>query len=319
MKKLLTLVLLISTGIAHASYELMLAVDSTSRVIRRYDPISGASFGSFGQGLLNIPADVVANADGTAWVLEHVSNRYRLKLFNYSTGTLLRTLTEPTQLSFGFATNNSQLALFNQSFLVTEGGALGNNEVVSEFGPAGSFVRAVGPTAPAPVIGAAVSSDGRFLYRSSGNNIDIIGTGSTTPVLGTVTQGSSVRHLAIRGDELFSVNHAGELTSYTISSTGLLALNRRVTITGFLPNTAHGLAIGHDRMIFVGGTDLANANNGRVVRVDARSFDVLGAFSTPGLTSGLRGMDMVVAPEPGTLLALGVGLAALIRRRRKSS
>lgn len=310
-------------GAAHASYELLFAVDSTAKVVRRYDPITGTSLGTFGQGLLNTPASVVANSDGTAWVLETIGSAdrsVRFKLFNYSTGTLLRVVSTSLQ-NWGFASADAQLAVLGNRLIASEGGVNLDGSFVVEWDQSGNRVRYHGGTSTTPMIGVAIGNGGQHVYRAMGTKIYWNGindpSDNSNNALGTVTQGANIRHLVTVGSELYSINQAGALTRYSIAANGALTQTGSVTLTGFSTSSTHGIAVGHDRTIFVGGTDLATPTNGRILRVDGRTLDILGAVNTVGLSSGLRGMDLVVAPEPGTMAALAVGVAALLRRRKR--
>lgn len=73
-------------------------------------------------------------------------------------------------------------------------------------------------------------------------------------------------------------------------------------------------AYGHDNRVYVGG--ISTAGSGAIMTFDTSMNRVSNPWVVSGTTS-IVSMATVVAPEPGTMIALGAGLVALLRRKKR--
>lgn len=321
-------VLLCSAGLAPSvraqsgTYEMMAVVDQTNRIVRRIDPVTGTSYGSFGAGYLNLPSGIALRGD-LAYVLDTIDpsaiSGGRIRVFNYSTGVFLRSITLGG--NWGVASGLSQLKLVGANYLVTDAsntnGAQSYRDYYSSTGASLSFFGGLGNTN----FGAEELISSNLFYSGIQNSItwSSATTNSTSFTgLGSVSSpGTNIQLLRVE-NTLYALNRTNSLIRrMAIQAGGSLVDQGTIALTGFAPNSLSGLARGHGNVLYVNGLDAANPANGRIVRLDGLTGDFYGVV--PGTYSpGLRSMDTVIAPEPGTLLALGVGLAALVRRRRSA-
>jgi len=104
-----------------------------------------------------------------------------------------------------------------------------------------------------------------------------------------------------------------------LTPTGFISFHTHVALAGFGTTVMPSLVPGHTGY-FVVGQDSTTSTN---LRMDG--YSTMGALlhqtQTPGYTfaSSNFGADNIVAPEPGTMIAIGVGLAAMLKRRKKTS
>lgn len=143
----------------------------------------------------------------------------------------------------------------------------------------------------------------------------VSGPTTLTGISGTFTMGS-VTHFA--GQDFFIIRDAantrlyrGTGTSYSFSAANL---NSLFSTTASTPS----VVAGHENLYVIG--ESSTTGRTRIVRfgVSATSGSTLlmnnfevNFTPEPGMNAGI-----VVAPEPGTMLALGAGLAAVLRRRK---
>jgi len=85
------------------------------------------------------------------------------------------------------------------------------------------------------------------------------------------------------------------------------------SLTGFAANKL-GYSTGHDFLYMTGALD-SDPNAKRIGYMNSQLFNTGSTFGGSKLRKPVA-LASVVAPEPGTLLALGTGLAVLVHRRR---
>jgi hypothetical protein len=154
-------------------------------------------------------------------------------------------------------------------------------------------------TAPSPF--GVMLHQGDLLVSSSSANDDIHRyTLSGTP-LGTFHNSTSLNFA-----EQMTYNQNGDILVAAFSSNAIVGLN---------PNTGAFIgsfaASGARGVYQLGNGNLLWSNAG-----GAHIFDFGTMSSTQVYAGGGRYLDLMVVPEPGTMAALGVGLALLARRRR---
>lgn len=305
------------------SYELMLVVDQTNKVIRRMDPISGAQLGSFGTGYLNEPSDVKV-VGNVAYVLDRTLpvtlGNTRIRRFNYSTGLFLGTTALPGA-EWGLSAAESSFVVLPSGFLYADANPVGSTVVSHHlFDGTFSFYQGSGPGG-FRYRGVAYDPTSGMVYRAGGGAIrwSLFGTLITNDAaIGSISTGATTRSMLRVGRRMYVANASdARLDVFDIATDGSLSALSPISVPGFAANSLSGLAMGHGNVMYVSGQDGANSSVGRITRVDTATGEVYGAVTAPGLGT-VRGMDVIVAPEPGTLAALGGGLALLLRRRKRA-
>lgn len=304
------------------SYELLAVVDQSNRVIRRFDPISGNSLGTFGSGYLTSPSGIQLR-NGLAYVLDHSGaaalGNARVKVFNYSTGLFLQS--SPLSAAWGFAWNDSTLKLEGTSYAVSDANPFNGSSYVTVYDSSGNpLVYQGGVNAPSPVIySSELSANGLIRYRSFNGSIAWLTSSQTTfsnALTGTVVSAGINSQLLRVDSTLYALNSTNSLIRrFSIAGNGALSETGTIALPGFQANSLRGLARGHGNTLYVSGQDGTTVTSARILKLDGLTGDLYNAITLPGV-GAVRSMDTVIAPEPGTLLAMGVGLAALARRRR---
>lgn len=301
---------------AHATFDMMLLGDNTTagnqRVVR-YDPINRVVLGSFGQGFLNdnIVDIAVDQATNRAFVVQDTGG---VRVFNYNTGEYLSS----------FAPNS---AYNNISFDSTLGHLIFANG-------SGGF-----------------TNPGRT-YNTSGSVVGSMVGNMSTAGIRHPSGGSFFASWGVNGADVVAIRHTNATSASPLATTGAYTFaSGNAPVQGlFVGNSFLGLAkIGTDLRIysvltdpgnFVGGPvsaldlgaatgsfyDMANGHGSLIYVQDGNKISTismspnvmnLGTQTLSFATSAnIRGMAMVVAPEPATLISLGIGIGAMIRKRR---
>jgi len=280
---------LVAPGFGFGSYELLCVTDYNNHVVRRFDGVTGASLGSFGgPGRMLNPTGIALDATtGLAYVANSTSKV--IQVWNYSTGVLQR--------QFEVSSNVTQVTRLSSGDLM-----MATNSGLHVYSTDGAFVTTF---ASGLINGAVEAPDGSIWYGVSGGGTQIyrtnFGAGPASISLGAYLP---FRQMAVVGDQVV-------LGAGTASNDAVYAVNwstYSITSSG-LTSPAYGVAKGHS-----GNYYLAQSNS-----IIAGNTAFLGTHSAPfGVVPGgfYFSMDSVVAPEPGTLLAVGLGLLVSVRRRK---
>lgn len=291
---------------AHASFDLVLVLDQNSRSVHRYDGDTGTYLGriqiSTSTTMRNMGVDQANNR-------VYVSDSLGLHAYNYNTGA--------HQFSVFASTSVSDIAFRPNGTLIR--GSTGSSvlfELTSQNG-SGAWVATttsfpisanlVGVAAESDTVASAITSAGRYFRASSSSVLNDFSFPAGT-----------YADLNARGNQamLFEPG-AGLVRTFTLSNP-LGASANNISSTVLSPTSG---AFGHDNIRYIVGQNPANAAQGIVARMAATTSGTIvnSAFLTFGtgqLTSPIA-VQTVLAPEPGTMAALGLGLAALLRMRRR--
>jgi len=315
-------VMVVTSVPAAASYELSLIYDVDNRQILRYDPISNRALGSFGTGLMGYYGNAVKLAldpvrAGTVATL-NVSGSVRW--FDYSTGEVVET-TDLTP-NGGFVQADSFHILRDGGMMATTSSGV---RVYDRNGvPRFDFTGYVGYT----TIDAIPLANGTFL--SLERNVSGSGYGYSLfrrDVGGTYTDGlfgwrtsslsTHLRRLTTDGNEIFATGTDGVYPSMAAARfSGATFVNRSYGLTMMASGMPSAVSLLHEGSgIFLarGTADSLNTRY-RVDRMETSAFN----DATMPYSQNLGDIVTVVAPEPGTIIAMGVGLAVLVRRRRRA-
>lgn len=315
--------LLATTAFAHASFEMLLIGDNSGGTFKvtRYDPVSRLSLGSFGLGILNHRVRDVA-VDQTRNKAFVLSDGGRVNAFNYNTGEWLGAASMGSSNYLAIAYNaGSDTLTFGEGF---GSGANGGIQVMnSNLTPTGvSFPSTFISTAPIQRPGSTnyfmhtLASNSPFnpatrVWDATGNLLD----NQVGPDAWNGTNG--VRDSAFVGNAMYGliVDAAGTSNTLVSSSVTATTLGLPSVVSSFTSIGSGGatrsLSVGHNGLMWV------------KVGNELRSYHQINGFSAPTILSGsntdLTGMAIIVAPEPGSLFALGLGAFLCVRRRTISS
>lgn len=304
-KSLLVFALVGVAQLSLASYELALVADFWGKKIDRYDPVSGAYLGSFGGNFLVNPSDVsVDQTNGLAYVADQGDSR--MSVFNYSTGELVRTYV--TAGSY-FVTN-----LSNGDHLV---GSYGPNDT-RRYNAAGTLLQTI-VTNGIYVEGHAQTADGSVWYLNGGGTKSLHrGTVGSATISGSlwnlVGTASLPAFLSSQGSQLAAMDYnsgtSHRLFSWQTSGASVTSESSILFATSTAEQGA-GTSIGHGGAVY--GMTTTGVISTMHRWLPGSSFT---SRFTLSQTQYAQGMALVVAPEPGGFLALGLGAAVLLRRRK---
>jgi len=306
---------------AMASYELLM-IPAADKTIRRIDPISGVSLGSLGTpaGTKFIQAD---KSSGVAYVYAQNSifRQY------YSTGERLNTYNVGNATDIALSPDGSTLLVMNGTTIsrrnALTGSVISTQTLTAPYGTAasltylsptllgvgsrwmpGSFEYPVASSADASTL-ASIGAFGAGSGRNSPVTIGKVGFAS-------LADGRS--RVLVPG----RFSDGGIIFGNTVfNSAGINVSAFSFTVFGFSTDSTKQLAVvpSHSGFYVIGADP---ANNTRVLELDGETLVVLSertyGFALP---DGRFAPSIVVAPEPGTMIALGLGLAGIVARRRR--
>lgn len=304
------------SAFSQASFELVLAVDQTNHCIHRYDGDSGAYLGNFGglrldaagYGPFGMALDQTRNK-------VYVGTNAGIKSFNYNTGEYLNTIQAPNGLNFGFSvfSNGDLLTNINTTVqrISSTTGALIQTFNLSAGGLQGTALSA-----------AVDENDNVFIVDtitgSGTNNAKIdrfLGNGTYLSSTGFYTQRAvnNFQQMQARGGHLIcgddTTGHYTAMT-YTAGSMGSPFQN---FYSSDMTQTL-GVAMGHGDIRYHSGPGPSGAS--RIV-INTETGGPANILPTPQIpANAMRQICVVVAPEPGSLLGLGLGLLVISRRKK---
>ena len=315
---LLAITVAISTR-ASASFELGLF--GTSNLVYRYDVENHIMLGSFGQGkITGLRAVVGQQSTGEAFVL-HAGGK-GVAVFDYSTGSYKR------GMGFGALSSYNHVSLGISGTLLASGGYSSTQEFATYDVNTGGLLAvrtlAAGQTALDFIqmpngfyYGLAkrpnTSTSGSFEYLL----LTYTSTG-TTPInafsLGSRTLPDIYKTLISSGNQF---NYAGEFntpSSNYLAQTGGSIAQLNTWSTPFSTSGTFATAYGHANQIYT--FRRWSTATYEMVTWDPSINTFSGSMNITALPDNLVDGHIVLAPEPGSMAALALGLGAISRRRR---
>ena len=305
---------------AHASFELVMVADKGTKSIHRFDGSSGVYLGSFGGGFLsNVESFVINQEEGLAYVGDE--NLGRIRVFNYNTGVLVRDLTLNVNgflQSLGIAANGN---LYN--------GYSSPSQIFSPTGAAlgGSFLFNVAGNTGVAMASASHRSGRQFVASYDANlgpNSALQISPGPSPMVVKSAEVSNMGNyvvptqLAIQNDRGIWLSSNGTARTFSTNAAGsTVTFNSFSTMNSLLAGSTFGVGFGHGDALYVSGRNSGNTS-GVIMRTIYGSNANLSTFGA-GILQNPGMVQVVVAPEPGTMLAIGAGLAFLSRRRKKAA
>lgn len=321
-------VVLAACGSAVASFDLILATQTynlptgpSHTVITRWDPVNQLALGYFvAPGIISSSRLMLDPArPGVVTGATAISGGLRFNSFEYSTGNYLGQST----LSLSGVTLTSIDPLSGGSFFIT--GLSSGSPFARIISSTGAIIRSyVLPSGTLGVVDAFLGSDGvaHVLTRQAGT------TSNDRYTLTSHASGSSAIAASVTLSDnttLASTNIVRQGNVLAIG-TNTFALRNVVTISGTTlgtPTLPGGFTTvtrrvlgGHDNMLhgigFESATTRTFISTGLIDTLSGNTY----FYSTSAAYGDVFDAVVVVAPEPGTMIALGAGLAMILRRKR---
>ncbi len=311
------------SGAAFASFDLMLIPNATDGY-SRFDPINRVGLGTIFMSTARNVTAVAARPDG---LFSYNGGTQRI---NWSTG---ERLSIPSLSSSAYNLSENGLRYARVSGGQLQLGAIPlNSDPTTSASTSLSFsvvsATELGPdrwiaygTSAAGLVAQVINDAGQTISAVS----TLIASGSLTN--GTVGQGTVVRRAT---DRYFAIpyrdnNGAHRLGSASVSLNGaLIGAAVSQTLGGFSiinANTTLAATRGHTGL-FVVGADATTPTSARIAEFDdSPTYFTVTSYTTSAFSpvvSGRWQMANIIAPEPGTMIALGAGLVAILRRRKKA-
>lgn len=306
--------LIVATTAAHASFDLMLLPD-TNGGVTRYDPVNRVRLGNFASGNPTAWHSVnLTNTSGEVYLTGNANYR-----FDYGTGTMIGSSAFPV----GITTSNLDGSRFVETFSTTFYTYNSSMGAINSFAP-------VGPTM---LSGLSLATDRlAMMVIDAGSNVIVrVRNDATTALVSTTLASTAIINNA-SAMTLMSTNSNFSTIRYGFFNGGnltvqLLTVNLNTlstsvtssqTLTGYASTATVSIMRAHDGY-WVVGRDSTTPSLTRITGISGVGT-VYTSYTTSDVsvpTSRWVGAN-VVAPEPGTMAALGIGVAALLRRRRKA-
>lgn len=292
-----------AAGFASASFDLILVSDSSKKVIHRYDGDSGTYLGSFGAGFIGTAFGMALDQPNNTVV---VTTTFGTSAFDYNTGVHLWTNTN-FSATFDMAFSGSTLARSNAgtstvAFATLNGSPQFATSQTNYSGPTGLWT------------GIGVDSSGRYLAtNSTTGQVSRWTSGSTAAPTATSAVVNIDGGLSARGSLCLGLTATGSMVA--IDTNTMAAVNGGVPSQGAF-TSAVDTAFGHGNVAWglgtAGGVQILQSYN---KSNSSNTYSAAGRYSLTQVGAA-QGMVVVVAPEPGSLAALGLGLVVLLRRRK---
>lgn len=295
----------------------MLLPDTNTNRVVRFDPNNRVALGSFGD--FGDPAGVkyvTAGSNGRAYL----SSVFGSTIWNYNTGLTMGAAGQPND-KISMSPNGNRLFEGFSNFVITY-----NSNLTSEASTSTSFVNNT----------IVAASDTRAVaFAWSSNQVAVTAFSSVTGQGTSIAVGSNVTNGSIGSSQVATNGTTAEAVATYVDSNGARFIARSTINlnTGAIQATSGFLSFGSqfatnaNVMVMPGhggwwlvGDDAANANTTRISFYGS-NFAWGYSYTTTAVNVprvGWAGHN-IVAPEPGTMVALGAGALALLRRRRAKS
>ena len=310
MRSLLFVALVGASGVCRASFDLVLVQDQTASVIHRIDPISRSYLGSFSVPAFGYMA--ASFVQKTAYLFSSGS----VLAYDYNTGA------ERPERSFnisGLSTCASMSPDQNSVYIGTSAGTVVSYNAATGalngtlISLPGSDISAITPTADGRLVVLTATGAGHYLrlFSGAGTLLSSINVDASPSYAGR-----QIAYWAGTGGAdytFFKGTNVNAAYGFAPILRGAGAFGSAGTSTYPGYSSVSTLLPGHTGGYF-GGLDSTPSNGFRLTRFTGNftyaSSSLYSNIQDPGASA------IVLAPEPGTWAALGLGALALMRRRR---
>jgi hypothetical protein len=260
---------------------------------------------------------------GTSSIASSSSVGIRIKNFDAATGTF------GSNIDIARATlhtgNNFRSAHVVGTDRATAGGSGGTRVELGGVSGAGAQVSTAANTRVTKIFGSNVvwssASGTTSIFRntlsgSSVSQVDIIGTKPVTwsPYGFAFTPSGTTLYVA-SDTSVASGLHRFDLNTGTGNFDLSYSFNLTTTGAANVSGSRH-VAMGSDGTLYMTTATTSDASSNHIISlVDSGASSIPTLLATSNTGERFRGIEMV--PEPGSMIAIGVGIAALLRRRKK--
>ena len=306
--------LIVATGVssmAFGSFELLLVADNganttATRRIHRFDPDSGAYLGAFGNFSTDIRSLTIRQARNEAIVTAGAN----IFVFDYNTGALKQDFSSTTFTDIAFSQDDTYFygvtggsTIWRTTTAAMDAGAFAISAFVTE--ATTTQISSIAATAGGYLVTGQNRAGSLFGYRydaTSGVSAQVaaFSPGVTLGAAENVAGGGAIQALSFSGNgRLLRFGSSGTSIGSTVPASGI--------------GTATAASAAHTGSYLV-GIDLVTPTQGLITRFTSTGAEMQ-SFGGSVLRKPVA-MSSVLAPEPGTMIALGAGVVALLRRRR---
>lgn len=299
------------TTCALASFEMLLVADNganttPTRRIHRFDPDSGVYLGAFGNFSSDIRCMEIRQSRNEAYVIAGTT----LYVFDYNTGALKKDFGGWAFTDIAFSQDDSTFYALNgtSSIYKTTTAAMDAGSFFPSMwlNDASAIMTSVAVTLGNQVMTGQTRSGQPYVY-----SYDAISPGAGLPSTAFnpgVTLGAAANING--GGSLQALSFFGIGYAYRYTSSGLGSTFYYTSQIG----TATAVSAAHSGM-YLTGIDAVTPTQGLITKF-ADSGAEMQSFGGSVLRKPVA-MASVLAPEPGTMIALGAGILALLRRRKR--
>lgn len=308
MKKILSLALLMSASLGFASYELAFVADNTPTTfaaarIHRFDTISGAYLGTFGESFHNYDDISAAPSHGRLYAI----GGGRLVEIDYSTGITHR-VTQINGQTLNMSSSESEI-------YVQQGNAI-NVVSATTLTSVGTISLQAGAntvssvTVSGSTIFALLSNGTQRTFAAFNLSGELISTGLAVSIASVGKIGYQV------ADPFFPVLlSAGAVASDSLFYNFSSLDGQLYSGGGYFPTSTSNIT--DVAPLHVGGVLLGRNGAGQgVLAVTTYNGGVIKHVGAGFIGNGVA-VTTIVAPEPASMFALAAGVAALLRRRSR--
>lgn len=292
---------------SQASFDLMIAHDTTSNKFHRYDPTTGAYLGAFNHLGFNTLDKMIA--DSSTGIVHALSGN-QVYRYNYSTGQYLGYQT------IGTLINDFVLSPDHTRYYGVTNTASVTNALVGGVG----WTTLTGTLANSPsnalwygdkLVTSNLATKSYTLSSITGTTISQVYNGANMNASATSLKNMVVVE-STSGTSHLVQPIGGAVCAYPFITSTSLSGTTSVNFAGFQFANILSLAAGHAGYFYMTGT--TSGGTLHTMMISENNYGGVD-FNMPQITS-FDQMAVAIAPEPGTWAALGLGAFALLRRKR---